>query len=75
MEKLDYTIELADNGITVRNNVVRTMEVYQEQENNYRECYKRGLSDSIASYLADILLNGTDKLKTKDKYNIKIAIR
>lgn len=75
MEKLSYTVELADNGIIVHDNVSKSKDVYQRKGEQYGEYFKRGLSESVASCIADILLNGTDNLPTQDKYNIKIEIR
>lgn len=76
MIRQNYIIELADNGMIVGNSAWKSKDVYQAQNGDYSECYKRALSDSIVSYIVDVLLNGSEKLDdNKYKYNIKIEIR
>ncbi len=74
MEILKYKIELADNGmiVSVENGGAS---VFQRRDETYRDCYKRGFSDTIASYIADIMTLGTDNTPKKFKYDIKIEIR
>ncbi len=75
MEKLHYTVELADNGIIVTDDV-GAKNVFQENpEESTEACYRRGLSESIGLDVVLTLINGTPKLEPKDKYNIKIEIR
>ncbi len=74
MERLKYSIELADNGmiVSIANGGAS---VFQKRDETCRDCYKRGFSDTIASYIADIMTLGTETTPVKEKYNIKIEIR
>lgn len=53
-----------------------SINVYQEKEDgNYYEYTARAISESIAETIAHLLLDGTEKLKQKSIYKIKIEIR
>ena len=66
MEKLNFKLEFADNGVIV----------YQEKENgSYHEYTKRAISESVDDIIAHLLLDGTENLKQKSIYKIKIEIR
>ena len=76
MEKLTYKIEFADNGVVVTDNNKDFVNVYEENEHRDSSEYtRRAISDSIADTIAHLLLNGSDRLKPKDIYKIKIEIR
>ena len=76
MEKLSYKIEFADNGVVVTDNNSDFVNVYEENEHgDFYEYTRRAISDSIADTIAHLLLNGSDGLKQKDIYKIKIEIR
>ena len=76
MEKLSYKIEFADNGVVVTDNNSDFVNVYEENEHlDSYEYTRRAISDSIADTIAHLLLNGSDGLKQKDIYKIKIEIR
>ena len=76
MEKLSYKIEFADNGVVVTDNNSDFVNVYEENEHvDSSEYTIRAISDSIADTIAHLLLNGSDGLKQKDIYKIKIEIR
>lgn len=76
MEKLSYKIEFADNGVVVTDNNKDFVNVYEENEyGDSSEYTRRAISDSIADTIAHLLLNGSDRLKPKDIYKIKIEIR
>ena len=76
MEKLSYKIEFADNGVVVTDNNKYFVNVYEENEHgDSYEYTRRDISDSIADTIAHLLLNGSDGLKPKDIYKIKIEIR
>lgn len=76
MEKLSYVIEFADNGVVVTENNKYFVNVYEENEHgDSYEYTRRAISDSIADTIADLLLNGSDGLKPKGIYKIKIEIR
>lgn len=76
MEKLSYKIEFADNGVVVTDNNKDFVNVYEENEHvDSSEYTRRAISDSIADTIAHLLLNGSDRLKPKDIYKIKIEIR
>ena len=76
MEKLSYKIEFADNGVVVTDNNKYFVNVYEENEHgDSYEYTRRAISDSIADTIAHLLLNGSDGLKQKDIYKIKIEIR
>ena len=76
MEKLSLKIEFADNGVVVTDNNSDFVNVYEENEHgDSYEYTRRAISDSIADTIAHLLLNGSDGLKQKDIYKIKIEIR
>lgn len=76
MEKLSYKIEFADNGVVVTDNNKDFVNVYEENEHvDSSEYTRRAISDSVADTIAHLLLNGSDRLKPKDIYKIKIEIR
>ena len=67
MEKLNFKLEFADNGVIVS---------YEEKENgDYHEYTKRAISETVDDIIAHLLLDGTEKLKQKSIYKIKIEIR
>ena len=68
MERLNFKLEFADNGVIVKDDSSRCVNVYQEKEDgNYHEYTARAISESVA--------DGTEKLKQKSIYKIKIEIR
>ena len=76
MEKFNFKIEFAENGVIITNNNKDFVNVYEENEHGDSfEYTKRAISDSIADTIAHLLLNGSDRLKPKDIYKIKIEIR
>lgn len=76
MEKLNFKLEFADNGVIVTDNSSGSVNVYQEQEGgSYHEYTKRAISESVAYTIAHLLLDGTENLKQKSIYKIKIEIR
>lgn len=76
MEKLNFKLEFADNGVIVTDNNHGCVNVYQEKEDgNYHEYTARAISESVAETIAHLLIDGTEKLKQKSIYNIKIEIR
>ena len=76
MEKLNFKLEFADNGVIVTDDSSGCVNVYQEKEDgNYHEYTARAISESMAETIAHFLLDGTEKLKQKSVYKIKIEIR
>lgn len=76
MERLNFKVEFADNGVIVTDNNKDFVNVYEENEHGDSSEYtRRAISDSIADTIARLLLNGSDGLKPKDIYKIKIEIR
>lgn len=76
MERLNYKLEFADNGVIITDDNSGGINVYQEKEgSNYQEYTARAISESIVDTVAHLLLDGTDKLETKSIYKIKIEIR
>ena len=76
MERLNFKVEFADNGVIVTDSNLGGVNVYEEKEgNNYHEYTARAISESIAKTIAHLLLDGTEKLKQKSIYKIKIEIR
>lgn len=76
MERLNFKVEFADNGIIVEVNNKDFVNVYEENERGDSSEYtRRAISDSIADTIAHLLLNGSDGLKPKNIYKIKIEIR
>lgn len=76
MERLNYKLEFADNGVIITDDNSGGVNVYEEKEgSNYQEYTARAISESIADTVAYLLLDGTDKLETKSVYKIKIEIR
>lgn len=76
MEKFNFKLEFADNGVIVTDNSSGCVNVYQEKKDgNYHECTARAISESVVNVIADLLINGSDKLESKVKYGIKIEIR
>ena len=76
MEKFNFKIQFANNGVVVTDNNSDFVNVYEESEHGDSSEYtRRAISDSIADTIADLLLNGSDGLKPKDIYKIKIEIR
>ena len=76
MEKLNFKIEFADNGVIVTDDSSGFVNVYEEKENgDYHEYTKRAISESVVDTIAHLLLDGTEKLEQKSIYKIKIEIR
>lgn len=76
MERLDFKLEFADNGVIVTDDSSGCINVYQEKEGgNYHEYTARAISESIAETIAHLMLDGSEKLKQKSVYKIKIEIR
>lgn len=76
MEKLNFKLEFADNGVIVTDDSSGSVNVYQEKEDgSYREYTKRAISESVAETITHLLLDGTENLKQKSIYKIKIEIR
>ena len=76
MERLNFKLEFADNGVIVTDDSSGFVNVYEEKENgDYHEYTKRAISESVVDTIAHLLLDGTEKLKQKSIYRIKIEIR
>lgn len=76
MERFNFKLEFADNGVVVTDNDKDFVNVYEENEHgDSYEYTKRAISDSIADTIAYLLLNGSNKLELKSIYKIKIEIR
>lgn len=76
MERLNFTVEFADNGVIVTDSSSGFVNVYEEKENgDYHEYTKRAISESVDEIIAHLLLDGTDNLNQKSIYKIKIEIR
>lgn len=76
MEKLNFKLEFADNGVIVTDNSCGCVNVYEEKEGgNYHEYTARAISESVADTIAHLLLDGSEKLEQKSIYKIKIEIR
>lgn len=76
MERLNFKLEFADNGVIITDDKSGFVTVYEEKENgDYHEYTKRAISESVVDTIAQLLLDGTEKLKQKSIYKIKIEIR
>ena len=76
MERLNFKLEFADNGVIVTDDSSGFVNVYEEKENgDYHEYTKRAISETVVDTIAHFLLDGTEKLKQKSIYRIKIDIR
>lgn len=77
MEKLNFGIIFADNGVIIKDMNDNMLSVYQEkkQEKEARQYLDRALYDSILTCIRDMMLGGTKNLDAKDKYKIRIEIR
>lgn len=76
MERLNFKLEFADNGVIVTDNSYGCVDVYEKKEGgNYHECTARAISESVADTIAHLLLDGSEKLEQKTSYKIKIEIR
>lgn len=76
MEKLNFKLEFADNGVIITDNEKDFVNVYEENEHgDSYEYTKRAIRDSIADTIAQLLLDGSDKLEPNSIYKIKIEIR
>ena len=76
MERLNFKLEFADNGVIVTDNSSGCINVYQEKEGgNYHEYTVRAISESVADTIAHLMLDGSENLKQKSVYKIKIEIR
>lgn len=74
MERLNFKLEFADNGVIVTDNSSGFVNVYEEN-GDYHEYTKRAISESVDDIIAHLLLDGTENLKQKSIYKIKIEIR
>ena len=76
MERLNFKLEFADNGVIITDDSSGFVNVYEEKENgDYHEYTKRAISETVVDTIAYLLLDGTEKLKQKSIYKIKIEIR
>ena len=76
MERINFKLEFADNGVIVTDDSSACVNVYEEKENsNYDEYTKRAIIETVVDTIANLLLDGTEKLKQKSIYKIKIEIR
>lgn len=76
MERLNFKVEFADNGVIVTINNKDFVNVYEENERGDSSEYTiRAIRDSIADMIAHLLLGGSDRLEPKSIYKIKIEIR
>ena len=76
MERINFKLEFADNGVIITDGSSACVNVYQEKEDdNYDEYTKRAISETVVDTIANLLLDGTEKLKQKSIYKIKIEIR
>ena len=78
MERINFKLEFADNGVIVTDSSYGfvNVNVYEEKENgDYHEYTKRAISESVDDIIAHLLLDGTENLKQKSIYKIKIEIR
>lgn len=76
MERFNFKLEFADNGVIVTDNNKDFVNVYEENEHgDSYEYTKRAIRDFIADTIAQLLLDGSDKLEPKSIYKIKIEIR
>ncbi len=73
---LDYRLRLADNGILVDDRDLGSVNVFQERpDETTRQCWKRGIADTIAEEIAGIIGKELISQGAKDEYNIKIEIK
>lgn len=78
MVTLHFELELADNGVIVRNTDDKTLSVYQEQKSDKGDANRyvdRALYDGVFAAIRDLILCGTAENQPKDKYKLKIEIR
>lgn len=78
MVTLHFEIELADNGVIVRNTDDKTLSVYQEKKSdkgNVNGYMNQALYSEVTAYLRDLMLSGTLDIPAKDKYKLKIELR
>lgn len=78
MVTLHFELELADNGVIVRNTDDKTLSVYQEQKSDKGDANRyvdRALYDEVSAMIRDLILFGTAENQPKDKYKLKIEIR
>lgn len=78
MVTLHFELELADNGVIVRNTDDKTLSVYQEQKSDKGDAKRyvdRALYDEVFAVIRDLILFGTAENQPKDKYKLKIEIR
>ncbi len=78
MVTLHFELELADNGVIVRNTDDKTLSVYQEQKSDKGDANRyvdRALYNEAFAVIRDLILFGTAENQPKDKYKLKIEIR
>lgn len=75
---LHFEIELADNGVIVRDTDDKSLSVYQEQKSDKGDANRyvdRALYDGVFASIRDLMLCGTAENQPKDKYKLKIELR
>ena len=77
MERLHFQVSFCDNGVIVKDTDSNAVNVYQSKgdEADYREYTERAMKESVGDMIAALMLDGSDSLKMKDRFNIKIEIR
>lgn len=74
MERLKYTIELADNGVVVRGDDT-SLEVTEQKRNEDARAYVDRALSKIMVIVRDMLLDPQAfNLKNKDEFKIKIEV-
>lgn len=74
MERLKYTIELADNGVVVRGDDT-SLEVTEQKRNEDARAYVDRALSKIMVIVREMLLDPQAyNLKNKDKFKIKIEV-
>lgn len=77
MERLHFQVNFVDNGIIVKDTDSNAINVYQSKDEgaDYKEYTERAMKESIGDIIAALMLDGSDKLQMKDKFNIKVEIK
>lgn len=77
MERLHFQVSFCDNGVIVKDTDSKVINVYQSKdgEADYKEYTERAMKESIGDIIAALMLDGSDKLQMKDKFNIKVEIK
>ena len=77
MEKLNVKLTCVDNGCIVKDEDHDTLAVYEKKEMGdvaYKDAVRRALKEEITDYLADLIIDGSDNIESKDCYTIKVEI-